>query len=171
MIETILRIWSRVETVLIGLLIVAALTVFLTGAGLRVFAPAHAVDWAEEVAIYCIVWATVLSGSVLTAEGRHISADVFVAMLPPAVQQRLRLAVFVLVFGFCAAMFWFGWQAVEFTLMLNERSASSLRVKQGWALFLALPVGMGLILLRLALMALAGRFAVSESPDRPGAAE
>ena len=41
--------------------------------------------------------------------------------------------------------------------MLDDRSASSLRVRQAWALFLALPLGMGLLVVRILLLALTGR--------------
>ena len=51
----------------------------------------------------------------------------------------------------------YGWQAFEFALLLDERSASSLRVEQGWAVFLALPVGMALIIGRVGLMLVAGQ--------------
>lgn len=157
MIDRILHIWTRIEALLIGALILGALAVFLGGAALRAFAPIHAVDWAEEVALYGIVWATVLAGSSLVAEGRHIYTEVFLAALGPRGRRALGWAVTAVATGFCAAMMIYGWQAYEFSLLLDERSASSLRVPQGYAIFLALPVGMALILGRVTLMLLAGQ--------------
>ncbi len=162
MIQKILNIWSRIETILIGLLVIGAITVFLSGMLIRIFAPMNAIDWADEVAIYCIIWATVLSGSVLASEGRHINAEIVVAALPARAQKVLGLVVFALVAGFCIAITIFGWQAYEFANMLDERSATSLRTPQGFAGFLALPVGMGLIVLRMVLLAFQGRYTVSE---------
>lgn len=171
MIDRILTIWSRVETVLIGLLIVAAICVFLGGTLIRIFSPLNAIDWADEISIYCIIWATVLSGSVLAAEGRHINTEILVNMLPEGPRRAVGIAIFALVLGFCCVMAWFGWEAFGFTLMLDERSASTLRVPQGWAVFLALPVGMALIVVRMVLLALAGRYSVSEGattlPEAP----
>jgi len=63
----------------------------------------------------------------------------------------------VLTLAFCAAVAWYGWEAFRFSLMLDDRSASSLRVRQAWALFLALPLGMGLLVVRILLLALTGR--------------
>lgn len=165
MITGILKIWTRIEAVLIGLLILAALFVFLGGAVTRAVAPAHAVDWAEEISLYCIVWATVLAGSSLVAEGRHIRTEVFLTFLEPHIRTAIGWLVLVLSVGFCAAMAWFGWQSFEFALLLDERSASTLRVQQGYAVMLALPVGMALILGRVALMMLNGdRPFIDEAP-------
>ena len=157
MINRILTFWSRAETVLIGCLIFAALAIFLGGAAIRTLAPLHAVDWAEEVSIYCIVWATVLSGSSLVVEGRHISTEIFVNQLSRPTQVALGWAITALTAGFCLAMLVYGWQAVDFALMLDERSASTLRMPQAWAVFAALPVGMALILGRIGLILLQGR--------------
>ncbi|PJE28801.1 TRAP-type C4-dicarboxylate transport system, small permease component [Pseudooceanicola antarcticus] len=142
--------------ILIGCLIFAALICFLGGAVVRALAPLHAVDWAEEVSIYCIIWASVLSGSVLVAERRHIATEVVVASLPPRLQLVLGWGVTLLTIGFCAFMALYGYQAVDFALLLDERSASTLRVPQAWAVFLALPVGMVLILGRIGLILLEG---------------
>ncbi len=157
MIPRILEIWTRVETVLIGLAILAALAIFLGGGLVRILAPAYAVDWAVEVALYFIIWATVLSGSSLVAEGRHIRTEIVVANLPPRAANLLGWAMTALSTGFIVAMLVYGWQAFQFALLLDERSASSLRAQQGYAVFLALPVGMALILGRVGLMLLDGQ--------------
>jgi len=82
MIDRILTIWSRIETALIGLLVLCALATFLGGAAVRVLAPQHAVDWAEEIALYFIIWATALAGSTLAAEGRHINTEIALSGAP-----------------------------------------------------------------------------------------
>jgi TRAP-type C4-dicarboxylate transport system permease small subunit len=161
MIDRILTFWSRIETALIGVLVLISLAVFLGGAAARALAPQHAVDWAEEVSTYFIIWATVISGSVLAAEGRHINTEIVTGALPPGPRCAIAVAMMLLTIGFCLAMTFYGWQAFRFTLMLDERSGSSLRTPQSWAVFLALPVGMALIVLRLCLLALIGRGATS----------
>ena len=128
MISRILTLWTRIEAALIGLLILGALAVFLGGAVVRAVAPAHAVDWAEEVALYGIVWATVIAGSSLVAESRHIRTEVFLAALRPRARAMVGWAMTALSVGFCGAMMVYGWQAYEFALLLDERSASTLRV-------------------------------------------
>ena len=171
MLERILTVWSRVETVLIGLLVLCALFTFMGGAALRVLAPQHAVDWADEVALYFIIWATALGGSVLAAEGRHINTEILVGGLPPHLRRAALVFSGLLTLGFCMAMAWFGWQAFEFSKMLDDRSGSSLRTPQAWTLFLALPVGMGLLALRILLLALAGRGITTAAEALPGKVE
>ncbi|SPF78197.1 TRAP transporter small permease [Pseudoprimorskyibacter insulae] len=168
MISKIQTYWTRLETFLVGVLILGALLVFLGGAAVRAFAPIYAVDWAEEVALYGIIWATVLCGSSLVAEGRHIYTEVFVAALPAPVRNGLGWAMTALAVGFCAAMLFYGKQAFDFALLLDERSASSLRVQQGYAVFLALPVGMALILGRVGLMLLDGQRPFGSPTDAEG---
>ncbi len=48
-------------------------------------------------------------------------------------------------------MLWLGSEGVLFAHVLDERSASTLQAPQAWVLYLALPVGMLLIVTRLAL--------------------
>jgi len=156
MITRILHIWTRIEALVIGALLLTALGLFLGGAMLRTFAPLHAIDWAEEVSLYCIIWATVIAGSSLLAEGRHIRTDVFLATLSDRTRNLIGWGVAVISIGFCAAMMVYGWRAYEFALLLDERSASTLRAPQGPLVFLPLPVGMALMLARAALMILNG---------------
>jgi TRAP-type C4-dicarboxylate transport system permease small subunit len=61
------------------------------------------------------------------------------------------VSIDVVLLGFCGLMFWLGIEGVLFAHMLGERSASTLQAPQAWVLYLALPVGMLLIVARLAL--------------------
>lgn len=144
------RVWRRFEVSLIGALVVLALGVFLYGSLARSFAPSLAIDWSEEVAIYLIVWATLLCGGPITADRRHVSANMLGRLLSPRAERRLRFAIDVLMLAFCGLMFWLGVEAVLFAHGLDERSASTLQAPQAWVLYLALPLGMLSIVLRLA---------------------
>ena len=149
--EQLRRYWRRFETAVIGTIVVLALGVFLYGSLTRSFAPALAVDWTEEVAIYLIAWATLLSGGAITAERGHVSADMLGHLLSPRARRRLQVCIDVVVLGFCSLMLWLGVEGVLFAHLLDERSASTLQAPQAWVLYLALPVGMLLIAARLAL--------------------
>jgi TRAP-type C4-dicarboxylate transport system permease small subunit len=149
--EEVRRHWRRVETAVIGALVVLALGLFLYGSLTRSFAPALAIDWSEEVTIYLIAWATLLSGGAITAERGHVSADMLGHLLSPRARRRLQVGIDVVVLGFCCLMFWLGVEGVLFAHLLDERSASTLQAPQAWVLYLALPLGMFLIAARLAL--------------------
>ena len=112
MIPKILSIWTRIEGVLIGLCITAALLVFLGGAAVRAFAPAYSVDWAEEVALYGIIWATVLAGSSLVAEGRHLQTEVFLTRFSLRTRTVIGWIMTGVATAFCAAMLVYGWQDI-----------------------------------------------------------
>ncbi|MFN4099058.1 MAG: TRAP transporter small permease [Pararhodobacter sp.] len=170
MLDRLLAIWSRIETILIGLLVLGALGTFMGGAAVRVLAPRHSVDWADEVALYFIVWATAVAGSVLAAEGRHINTEIIIGTFPDRARRAAKRFTAALTLAFCAAMFWFGWEAFEFSLMLDDRSGSSLRTPQAWFLFLALPVGMGLMVVKITLLAVAGR-GITTDAEVPGKVE
>jgi TRAP-type C4-dicarboxylate transport system permease small subunit len=144
--------WQRIETFVIGVLVVLALGVFLFGSFARTFAPALAVDWSEEVTIYLIVWATLLSGGTLTADRGHVSAQIFVHHLSARARRRLQIGIDVLMLAFCCLMAWLGIEGVLFAQMLDERSASTLQAPQAWVLYLALPVSMALIAVRVVVL-------------------
>jgi TRAP-type C4-dicarboxylate transport system permease small subunit len=139
----------RFEAALVGVLVLAAIVMYLYGSATRVLAPAYSLDWAEEVTIYLVVWSTLLCGRRLAAERAHISAQVVDHLLPAGVKRVLDLAIDLLTLGFSAIMLWLGTQAVSFVHALDERSATTLQAPQAWVLDLALPVAMALVLLGL----------------------
>jgi TRAP-type C4-dicarboxylate transport system permease small subunit len=151
------RYWRRFETGVIGALVVFALGLFLYGSVTRSFAPALAIDWSEEVTIYLIAWATLLSGGAITAEGGHVSANMLGHLLSPLAQRRLGLVIDLVVLAFCFLVLWLGIEAVLFANVLDERSASTLQAPQAWVLYLALPVSMLLIVARLVVSLFLGR--------------
>jgi TRAP-type C4-dicarboxylate transport system permease small subunit len=155
--ETVRRYWRRFEAAVIGVLVVFALGLFLYGSLARSFAPSLAIDWSEEVTIYLIAWATLLSGGAITADRAHVAANMIEHLLTPLAQRRLQICIDVVVLGFCGLMFWLGIEGVLFAHMLDERSASTLQAPQAWVLYLALPLGMLLIVARLVLSLLLDR--------------
>lgn len=155
--EALRRIWRRVETFAIGALVVLAIGIFLYGSLVRSLAPSLAIDWSEEVTIYLIVWATLLSGGTLASERDHVSAQIVVHLLSARARRCLQTAIDVLTLAFCGLMLWLGIEGVLFAAMLDERSASTLQAPQAWALYLALPAGMLLIVVRVAMLLLFDR--------------
>ncbi len=146
----------RIETAIIGSLVLAAIVLYLYGSATRVLAPALTPDWGEEVTIYLVLWSTLLTGRRLTAERGHISAQAIEHLLPPRVKPILDAVITGITFAFCAVMLWLGIEATRFVHQLDERSATTLQMPQAWAVDLALPVAMGLILLGLLLPARRG---------------
>jgi TRAP-type C4-dicarboxylate transport system permease small subunit len=150
--EKVREYGRRFEAAVIGALVVLALGLFLYGSLARSVAPSLAIDWSEEVTIYLIAWATLLCGGAITAERAHVSANILGQVLSPLGQRRLQVGIDVVVLAFCGLMFWLGIEGVLFASALDERSASTLQAPQAWVLYLALPVSMLLIVVRLAML-------------------
>jgi TRAP-type C4-dicarboxylate transport system permease small subunit len=140
----------RFETALIGVLVLGAIALYLYGSATRVLAPAYSLDWVEEVTIYLVVWSTLLCGRRLAVERAQISAQVIDHLLPAGAKRVLDVAIDAVTAVFCAVLLVLGAQAVSFVHGLDERSATTLQAPQAWALDLALPVAMALVLLGLA---------------------
>jgi TRAP-type C4-dicarboxylate transport system permease small subunit len=155
--ERLGKLWRAFESIVIGSLVVLALGIFLYGSIVRSFAPALAIDWSEEATIYLIVWATLLSGGALASERAHIAAGALANRLSSRARRRLQTGIDVLVLAFCGLMLWLGVEGVFFAAMLDERSASTLQAPQAWVLYLALPAGMLLIVVRVAMLLIVGR--------------
>ena len=145
--NVLLNAWNALERYVVGLLggIALVLSGFevVTRYGFPQFAP----DWGEEVIVYVVIWGTFLAGSALTEQNRHVRADILVRMLGAGRQRLLELFNAGLGVFFCGAMAWFGWEVVEFAIMLDEHSISSLHFPVA-LYYLCLPVGMALMTLR-----------------------
>jgi len=95
--------------------------------------------WTEELAVFMLVWVSLLGAAVALNRGAHLGIDYFVGKLP----DRARLATEVVVF-LCVAAFSFfvmvvgGIDLVASTLELEQLSPA-LHVKMGYV-YLAVPI-------------------------------
>tara|TARA_R110002012_G_scaffold61878_1_gene162353 strand:+ start:657 stop:1181 length:525 start_codon:yes stop_codon:yes gene_type:complete len=107
--------------------------------------------WSEELARYLLVWCTFIGVSLAVREGRNISVD----LLPVLCGTRwLRAFAVLALLGsglFFALMVWYSVPLIERIARIGQASPG-LGI-QMWLVYLAVPVGMGMALLR-ALQAL-----------------
>ena len=95
--------------------------------------------WTEELAVFMLIWVSLLGAAVALGRGAHLGLDYFVGKLPA----RARLGTEVFVF-FCVSAFSLlvmligGIDLVRSTLELGQES-SALRVKVGYV-YLAIPI-------------------------------
>ena len=95
--------------------------------------------WTEELAVFMLIWVSLLGAAVALGRGAHLGIDYFVGKLPA----RARLGTEVFVF-FCVSAFSLlvmligGIDLVRSTLELGQES-SALRVKVGYV-YLAIPI-------------------------------
>ncbi|MDI6447711.1 TRAP transporter small permease [Anaerobaca lacustris] len=95
--------------------------------------------WTEELAVFLLIWVSLLGAAVALGRGAHLGIDYFVGKLP----ERTRLATEVFVF-FCVAAFSLlvmligGVDLVRSTLELGQESPA-LGVRMGYV-YLAVPI-------------------------------
>lgn len=154
----LLRWWNFLERSLVGVLAVLALTASGYEIVTRYLLPQYAPDWGEEVIVYLVIWAVFLAGSALVAENRHVRADIVLRLFGATGQRALEIFNCAASLLLCLLLAWFGWEVVEFAIMLDERSISSLRFPI--ALYYAcLPIGMLLMSIRYVIRLAALLFA------------
>lgn len=151
--------WGQVERIVVGLLGGIALVLSAFEIVTRYLFPQYAPDWGEEVIVYVTIWGVFLAGSALVDENRHVRADLLVRLLGPAGQRVTELFNTVAGLIFTGALTWFGWQVVDFAVMMDETSISSLKFPIAYY-YACLPAGMALMFVRylIRLWILAFRF-------------
>jgi TRAP-type C4-dicarboxylate transport system permease small subunit len=132
--------------VLIVLLAALALMVF-ANVVLRVTTD-HSILWVEEASRYTMIWLTFLGMGPVLRYGGHIGIETLHEQLPRAAPL-LRGVIVILLLAFFAFMVWVG---VRYALLTWGQTTPVLEVPIG-AVYLAMPVGFGLMIVHLAVMA------------------
>lgn len=135
---------GRIDSFVVGVLGIAALSLASINVALRTFAPQHAIEWGDEVQVYLVVWAVCLSFAAVTAADRHVRADLFVGMMPVPVQRALGLFGDVLGLVMAGILFWLAVLVTHESWDFGDVSTTTLRFPL-WIYQAALPIGMGLM--------------------------
>jgi C4-dicarboxylate transporter DctQ subunit len=133
-------IWDRIERTLVGVLGALAMIIGLVQVLGRYFFPASAISWAEEVIVYLVVWAVMIVSSQLVRTDGHVRPDLVLRLVPPGGQRWMEAINCVVALAFCWGMIRYGWQIVDTSLLLDERSSTSLAFPM-WVYYSALPAG------------------------------
>ena len=133
-------IWDTIERTLAGILGLIAMALGLVQVLGRYFFPAYAISWGEEVIVYLVVWGVMIISSQLVRSDGHVRPDLVLRLVPPGGQRWLEAFNCIVALTFCAGMIWYGWQIVDTSLLLDERSSSGLQFPM-WIYYSALPAG------------------------------
>jgi C4-dicarboxylate transporter DctQ subunit len=142
--------WSWLEQTIVGVLGIAALAFGVVQVVGRYVAPHHAIAFAEEVIVYLVVWAIMITSSQLVRWDGHVKSDLVLRLLSPNQQRWLEVFNCVAALAFVVGLCWFGWQVVDTALLLDERSSSDLQFPT-WLYYAALPTGGALMAVRYAI--------------------
>lgn len=138
---------SWIEQAIVGLLGLAALAFGVIQVIGRYVMPHDAISYAEEVIVYLLVWAVMITSSQLVRRNGHVRSDLVLRLLSPATQRMLEIFNCVVAIVFLVGLCWYGWQVVDTSLLLNERSASVLQFPM-WIYYAALPTAGALMSIR-----------------------
>ncbi len=133
-------LWDRLEQTLVGLLGLIALVVGLIQVIGRYISPTHAIGYAEEVIVYLIIWAIMIVSSQLVRTDGHVRPDLVLRLLRPGAQRWVEVFNCLVALVFCAGLVWYGWEIVDTSLLIEERSSTDLQFPM-WIYYLALPTG------------------------------
>jgi TRAP-type C4-dicarboxylate transport system permease small subunit len=137
----------RVNRAIIVAMLAAMAAMVFANVVLR-FTTDHSILWVEEVSRYLMIWLTFVGAGPVLRYGGHIGIDTLQERWP-AHAPYLRAAILVLLMAFFAFMTWIG---AVYALRTWAQTTPVLQVPVG-AVYLALPIGFGLLLLHLLLMA------------------
>ncbi len=140
------RIVNRLEEAVIALLLAAMTLVTFSQVVARYVFNTGAV-WALELTQYLFAWLVLFGMSYGVKVGSHIGVDAFVRKMSPSMQRIVGIAAALFCMCYGAIVFIGSWNLVDFTYMLDIES-EDLPIPQ-WAPYLILPIGFGLLFLRL----------------------
>jgi TRAP-type C4-dicarboxylate transport system permease small subunit len=147
MLERYDRLFLRVNRALIVAMLAAMALMVFANVALR-FTTDHSILWVEEVSRYLMIWLTFVGAGPVLRYGGHIGIDTLQERFP-AQAPYLRAVIFLLLLGFFAFMVWIG---TRYSMLTWAQTTPVLQIPVG-AVYLALPIGFGLLLVHLLLMA------------------
>ena len=115
----------------------------------------NSLSWSEELARYMYVWVTWVGVSYSVRNGSHLRITMLRDRLPLKGRQGLEILVTIVWIAFGLFVMYMGIEAVTMIATYGQRS-SALRIPMQFC-YLSIPVGMGLMILRL-IGSLIGQF-------------
>jgi C4-dicarboxylate transporter DctQ subunit len=144
--KNLLKTWNWLEKTLGGVFAFAATMCIFYGVIMR-YVFSSSPEWVEEVVIYMIVWAVFIMASTLAEERGHVGATFIVERFPSLLRRVIEIITGMLALGFCVLVSYWGYQVVQVTYLMDERSVTSLRFPL-WIAYLSVPTGATLIIFR-----------------------
>lgn len=147
MLATFDRLLLAVNRWLVIALLAAMATMVFANVALR-FLTDHSILWVDEVSRYAMIWLTFVGAGPVLRYGGHVGIESLQQALPRAAPL-LRAVVVSLLAMFFGAMIVIG---VRYSSLTWTQTTPVLQIPVG-AVYLAMPVGFGLLLVHLSLMA------------------
>jgi TRAP-type C4-dicarboxylate transport system permease small subunit len=139
---------ARIETALLGLLVVAMTGVTLAQVVARYVFGAPLI-WSEEAARYLFVWVSMFGAALAARQGEHYALTALVERLPAQAQALARIVTLIVTASFLLILLVTG---IEEMMQAHLQDAATLPMRMSLP-YAALPVGATLMLVHLLLRA------------------
>jgi len=103
--------------------------------------------WALEADFYLFAWLVMIGIAYCVRVRAHIGVDALVHLFPPTVRRWIGLLVVGLALLYAGLMFYGAWNYID-RMMIIDIEAEDIPVKR-WILSICLPIGFGILILRL----------------------
>lgn len=110
----------------------------------------YSLPWPEEASRYLMIWVVMLAGSLLVKDEQLVSVDFFDKIWPRKLLL-YRNILFRLLLAFLLAVL--VWQGIGLATFSANRTTTALQISWFWP-YLAIPVGAGLMLFHMIVLAL-----------------
>ncbi len=95
--------------------------------------------WTEELAVFMLIWVSLLGSAVALNRGAHLGIDYFVSLLPPGARLATEIVVFLCVAAFSLLVMVVGGTSLVVNTLQLEQLSPALGVKVGYV-YLAIPI-------------------------------
>lgn len=109
----------------------------------------NSIVWAEEVARYLMIWMTFLSAGLALRGGLLVAIAQVHMRFTPALGRAIRIAMLVILAGFCL---WMIWSGIGYMNRMGRQLTPATRISF-WYIYLAMPLGFGLLAAHILLLA------------------
>lgn len=109
----------------------------------------HSLPWADEVARYLMIWMTFIGAGLALRNGAHVAITNLQDSLPKPAQKLLRAAIILLLLAFFTFMVQVSWQ---YATRMQFQKTPALQLPFLY-IYAAMPVGFGLLIAHLLLIA------------------
>lgn len=95
--------------------------------------------WTEPLAIYLLVWVSLLGAAVVYRENGHLGVDYFVSLLDPGAKRLVQLLVEILVIVFALSILCHGGFILVERALAAEQQVAGLGIPMGY-IYMAVPI-------------------------------
>jgi len=146
-VETFDKVLLRLNRWLVIVILAAMAMMVFANVALR-FLTDESILWVEEVSRYLMIWLTFLGAGLVLRYGGHIGIDTLQDSLPRHAHI-VRVVIFAFMLGFFGFMVWIG---TRYAMLTWGQTTPVMQIPVG-VVYLAMPVGFGLLIVHLLLMA------------------